>query len=361
MLRQVFGARRSSGGETFLMLDGLRGLAVLLVVVGHMYRGGLAIFPSLGMVVAGASGVQLFFVLSSFLLSTPLLSASVDVLYSPRGWGTYFLRRFLRIYPLYTLVLVVGSSFPYLSLPLFGPREISVVDHLLLQQGAKIMWAIPVEMKFYFVLPLLVFAASAVWRAGAAATVGLVVVLLTASAAGVPAVHAMVPPTIDLAPNLPYFLAGFAAAVTRRLWRPSTLTARILLDAAGWLALAWWAIANVLNLAPGWAAGLQAPVWRGLVWALVVLAAVDARLGLSAVFRVLPLRLVGVVSFSVYLLHMPIVEAVRKIGGWTDATKVVATLVAVLSVSAVSFLVIEYPFVEFGRRLSRRDAARVKA
>ncbi len=343
------------------MLDGLRGMAVLLVVIGHMYRGGLDLFPSLRMVIAGASGVQLFFVLSSFLLSSPLLSASAAALRSPRTWGTYFVRRFLRIYPLYTLVLVVCSSFPFLSLALFGPREVSIVDHLLLRQGAKILWAIPVEMKFYLILPLLVVAVFVVGRAGVAATVAVVIAGLAASQAWVPAGHAAAPPTIALAPNLPYFLAGFAAAVVHRLWRPSTTTARSLLDAAGWLALAWWCFANIFGPPPAWAAGLQAPLWRGLVWALVVLAAVDARLGVAAVFSALPLRVVGVVSFSVYLLHMPIVEALRKIDGWSDPTKAVAILAAVFSVSMLSFLIVEYPFIELGRRLSRHSQTTAKA
>src|SRR3990167_7379107 len=61
-LRRVFGNRRSSAGESFLAVDGLRGLAVLLVLLGHIYRGGVAVFPKLTMVAAGASGVELFFV-----------------------------------------------------------------------------------------------------------------------------------------------------------------------------------------------------------------------------------------------------------------------------------------------------------
>lgn len=357
MLRQVFGARRSSVGETFRMLDGLRGLAVLLVVVGHMYRGGLAVVPSARMVVAGMSGVQLFFVLSSFLLASPLLAASAETLRSPRTWATYFARRLLRIYPLYALVLVVGSCFPFLSWALFGPHQISVVDHLLLRQGVKILWAIPVEMKFYFVLPLLIGAAFVALRAGVAVTVVLVVAMLAAAQAWVPGAHDPVPSRIALAPSLPYFVAGFAAAVVHRMWRPSTATARVLLDTAGWLALAWWCFANVFGPPPPSIAWLQAPLWRGLVWALVVLAAVDAGRGISAVFSALPLRVVGVVSFSVYLLHMPIVEALRNAGGWSEGARSLAILAAVLAVSMLSYMVIEYPFIEFGRRLSRRTTA----
>ena len=125
-LHRVFGNRRSSAGESFLPIDGLRGLAVLLVLFGHMYRGGVAVFPQLTMVAAGVSGVELFFVLSSFLLSSPLIAASSLELRSPGTWATYVARRLLRIYPLYIVVLVVGTSDPAWSLALFGPREVSM-------------------------------------------------------------------------------------------------------------------------------------------------------------------------------------------------------------------------------------------
>ena len=352
-LRRVFGNRRSSAGESFLAVDGLRGLAVLLVLLGHIYRGGVAVFPKLTMLAAGASGVELFFVLSSFLLSSPLIAASPSALRSAGTWGTYAARRLLRIYPLYVVVLLVGTSDPAWSLALFGPREVSIVDHLTWQQGAKIMWAIPVEMKFYVLLPVLAVALAWALRRSAALALLLVAAMLATSAMLVPP-RAPGPPPILLAPQLPYFVSGLAAAVVHRLWRPTTTGARVLLDFAGWSALALWASANVFALAPAWAAPSQEPVWRGLTLALITLAAVDARLGLSAVFRLAPLRFLGVISFSVYLLHMPIVESLRKVADWSDVTKTVAIVSAVCVLSTVSYLLIELPFIEVGRRLSRR-------
>lgn len=341
------------------MLDGLRGMAALVVLLGHMELGGLVVLPGLSMIGAGVSGVQLFFVLSSFLLATPLLALPPPALSSPRLWGTYFARRILRIYPLYTLVLVVGSSYPSFYLALFGPREISIVSHLLLQQGAKILWAIPVEMKFYFLLPLLAVLGALALRRSVNAVCCLTAALLVASAIAAMNVQPSLQgtPPITLAPNLPYFVSGFAAAVLHRLWRPSGPAARILLDGAGWLALLWWVAANLAGAAPSWSWPLQEPLARGLTWALVLVAAADAGLGLSALFRFPPLRLAGVVSFSIYLLHMPIVENLRRMAGWSDATRIAGILASVTVVSALSFLVVEYPFIELGRRLSRRRPA----
>ena len=81
-------------------LDGLRGIAILLVWVAHYFA-----VPGKGMVSLldgywfrlGWTGVDLFFVLSGFLIGGILL----DVRTSPRYFKTFYARRFFRIIPLY--------------------------------------------------------------------------------------------------------------------------------------------------------------------------------------------------------------------------------------------------------------------
>jgi peptidoglycan/LPS O-acetylase OafA/YrhL len=90
-------------------LDGLRGVAILLVLAGHFYQ---RIFfssePGIAMVFgrlagAGGYGVELFFVLSGFLITGILL----DNKDSPGSLRKFYVRRCLRIFPLYYLALTV--------------------------------------------------------------------------------------------------------------------------------------------------------------------------------------------------------------------------------------------------------------
>src|SRR4051794_11471208 len=82
----------------FSALDGLRGVAVFTVFLSHSSGRGLSLAPWLNFTGIGHLGVYLFFVLSGFLLGHSLLVSR------PTTWE-FYVRRFLRIFPLYALVL----------------------------------------------------------------------------------------------------------------------------------------------------------------------------------------------------------------------------------------------------------------
>jgi len=121
------------------VLDGLRGLAALMVIADHTwgwFRG------------VGASGVWIFFALSGFLLARPFINAPRLVL-SLAYLAHYLRRRFLRILPMYyTYIFVV-----YL---ISGRFNLGFV-HALFVEGDGHLWAIPQEMLFYLLWPLAVF------------------------------------------------------------------------------------------------------------------------------------------------------------------------------------------------------------
>lgn len=152
-------------------LDGLRGLAILLVLFRHavrpFYVAGEPGLPLLGWdlmipMVNGWSGVDLFFVLSGFLVTHHLIRR-----WPPRPTRrdilTYLGKRFFRIVPtFYAWMLLIALG----GLPFYRPevedlgREI--VIHLLFLQdylGSKLMvafWSLGVEEKFYLLAPVLV-------------------------------------------------------------------------------------------------------------------------------------------------------------------------------------------------------------
>src|SRR3954447_15197358 len=119
-------------------LDGLRGLAVLLVLLDHASDAELRIFPAADMNRAGKYGVYLFFVLSAFLLTHLSLRRPAAELLRARTWLNYAVRRFLRIFPLYAIVLVT-------LVVLHKLKVHDVLTHLLLEDGKRQFWSIPVE------------------------------------------------------------------------------------------------------------------------------------------------------------------------------------------------------------------------
>ena len=161
-------------------LDGLRGIAVLLVVLSHMSISGMRPHPTIHFGGAGKYGVYLFFVISSFLLSVQYFHSPARPTAAPRYWAAYLIRRVCRVYPLYTFGLIAGWAVPFLGLALYGPREATVLRHLLLLDGHKIFWAIPVEMKFYLVLPFLLFLYDAVLKRRVGRALALVALMTIA-------------------------------------------------------------------------------------------------------------------------------------------------------------------------------------
>ena len=161
--------RRSKG--QIPELDGLRGLAIILVVLRHAvlpYWGeGQQVLPIFGFDAAtfmanGWIGVDLFFVLSGFLISFHILKLR-ERINGAWNWRSYLARRVLRIVPAYyaTLFLVALGAFPLypFSQELIGLR---IAYHLLFLQDylpanfIVVFWSLGVEEKFYIIAPFIV-------------------------------------------------------------------------------------------------------------------------------------------------------------------------------------------------------------
>src|SRR6266480_5667042 len=161
-------------------LDGLRGLAILLVLVFHYTaQEGLLAVGTLAshvqrLTIMGWTGVDLFFVLSGFLIGGILM----DVRSSPSYFKTFYYRRFFRIVPIYylwiilyvALILIAGHAITRLSNSgIRPPLDFGIFSYFLFLQnvfpvmfsglaGAWFghLWSLAVEEQFYFVAPLVV-------------------------------------------------------------------------------------------------------------------------------------------------------------------------------------------------------------
>jgi peptidoglycan/LPS O-acetylase OafA/YrhL len=123
--------------------DGVRGVAILYVTLSHLAN--QRDFACTG---AGEYGVWLFFVLSAFLLSHYFF-ANPERARSGLEWLNYAIRRVLRIYPLYTVAMLAGVAIGWWKIG-------ALPDSLMLKEPT--FWAIFVEFRFYFLLPLVLVA-----------------------------------------------------------------------------------------------------------------------------------------------------------------------------------------------------------
>ncbi|HUD23587.1 MAG TPA: acyltransferase [Acidobacteriaceae bacterium] len=143
-------------------LDALRGVAVLSVVLYHGLHWWLppsiSISPGARLLSLIASpgwlGVNLFFVLSGFLITGILL----DTRTRPNYWKSFYTRRVLRILPLYLVILLIlrfysGVSWIYFVLCLFYMANFASARFGL---GYGPLWSLAVEEQFYLVWPFLV-------------------------------------------------------------------------------------------------------------------------------------------------------------------------------------------------------------
>jgi peptidoglycan/LPS O-acetylase OafA/YrhL len=155
-------------------LDGLRGIAIILVVLFHARIDPAAVFAPLPflhtMLSLGSTGVDLFFVLSGFLITSILLSTKAAP--SRSYFWSFYARRVLRIFPLYFLAVAL---FFYIELP-FLQRHGACLEVIKSDQfwywtylmnwhdaaGHIIdplihFWSLGIEEQFYFVWPAVVF------------------------------------------------------------------------------------------------------------------------------------------------------------------------------------------------------------
>ena len=139
-------------------LDGLRGIAILMVVACHY----LPWLPATG-AQHGWLGVDLFFVLSGYLITTIL----VNLRGSERYFSVFYARRALRIFPIYYLAIFIYLAFSltsvkpgtlrlwlsylfyYTSLGVGQPPELGTSFLLAVQLGLAVLWSLSVEEIYY--------------------------------------------------------------------------------------------------------------------------------------------------------------------------------------------------------------------
>ena len=312
---------RPQGGRGRRMagLDGIRGLAALFVVLHHTFLMAFPGYPRIvgplwaGWLIYGHFAVAVFIVLSGFSLAVAPARAGWRL----DGIGKFFFRRAWRILPTYWPALAFSLAIAWWATTQPGeavPTAKSVVVNGLLVQDAVgapspngAFWSIAVEAQLYFVFPFLIMTMR---RFGAQVLLGLVatsVILIDLLAP-----HAsLIDKLLRLTPQFAVLFAmGIVAAGVVRISRRRR-RAR--------LSLGWRSVIAAVPVLIGIA--VQGSVWTldHLFWidialgpAVALFIAAVASGGPARVVAFLesrPLKSLGSFSYSLYLIHAPIVVA----------------------------------------------------
>ena len=335
--RQTDAARVNDGDKAVLRhvpeLDSLRGVAALVVLLNHFHLAWLAagaprwlqhfrVNPLLWLLVDGHASVMLFFMLSGFVLMLPHLREPGRA----QSYPAFVLRRFLRIYPTYWAALAVAAALCALfsGKPSVGhiigvnwpspPDVHSLWRHLLLLLPVEIhrydnpVWSLVHEARISLVFPLIALAAlrlSLPWTLAVAALCSLLSpVALTHFESTLPVDMQMT----AWAHTLKYcgiFLLG--AALARRRAAAVALLDR--LPRYGRAALLAGALLLYLYPVPGWRLLERGDLCCGAAAGVLLTFALRRNGTPARLLRLRPVHFLGRISYSLYLVHLPVLMA----------------------------------------------------
>lgn len=316
-------------------LDGLRALACLLVLFSHAGNNNIfAHIPGTGQL-----GVMLFFALSGFLMAY-LYGNSNN---RPEKWLDYAIRRGFRVYPTYAAVIIIGFLIGLVKEPFVYAMSLEqLYSHLALEGTISIFWTIPVEMRYYILFPLI-----SLFGGGLKLWKQALLYLVLAFAF----IHFdLRGEKYALWPYVEFFILGGFSAYVYLLIERKTLAADILCMAC--FALIICSIPIISKNLFEWSHGLWGDAFFfGPLTALTVLSCAAAKGPFSKLLSSRPLRWIGLISFSLYLTHLPVIHFVRHFIPREYA--LIPSLVLSLACAWVFYRLFEKPSQTLGSTLSR--------
>jgi peptidoglycan/LPS O-acetylase OafA/YrhL len=363
-------------------LDGIRGTAILMILVYHwIVLEGISILPNrLGRLMSfGWSGVDLFFILSGFLIGGILLDARDSVNY----FKVFYVRRFYRILPLYgalclfsvavfyahfgTHAWLFEGKVPWYAYLTFGQNFWMAKLNALNSRQIDATWSLAIEEQFYLTLP---FVIKFVSRKTLPTVLGIGVLLA-------PLIRVIIWFTFDpahtasatylLAPcRMDTLLLGVlgAWAVREPAWwdwlvaRKATIVMVSVVTGVGILEMVHknFGIGSFVLTSFGY-------TWIALFYLSLLLLAVISNGFVNQFFRFRPLIELGILAYGLYLFHQPMLGIVYglagrsspKLDGFSAIGLTLLSGILLFAFARLSWLYFEEPLVKWGHRQKYRN------
>src|SRR5881409_757235 len=357
-------------------LDLLRALAIIVVVIYHAALFGFKLPGRVDRF--GWIGVDLFFVLSGYLIGGQLLAPLARE--KPIRLGSFFARRVLRIMPAYFVILAVyfllpsWREYPDMAQPLW--KFLLSVQNIALHGGTAFShaWSLAVEDQFYLCLPFILLLVNR-WPRDAL----IIPCVIVFGGLALRAVLAWKNPSIDGGVSFRAFQAWIYYPSWTRLdplvfgvvlaaiekFRPHWW--KRLMGSAIWLWLPALALISYgLYLGEGDNLTVTACVWQFPLIALGMAGLLICAQSPHLIFRRIKIpgaAFVASIAYSAYLIQKIVIHAVEQFCSshniqLTSAIALLGVELCVYATATLLFLLVERPFLQLRKRLAPRSLAR---
>lgn len=345
------------------VLDGLRGIAVLIVFLSHSSGRDQSMASFLNFHGIGHIGVYLFFTLSAFLLGLGIFSKSL----TSNNIKSFFIKRSLRIIPLY-YTIVTGIFLFQVIFNHYSPTYLHVsngwsgyFEHLYFYRGDGVFWSIVAEVQFYLLVPILAwlilkFKKKAIIFLSIVATVNFVLYLLKYGQV-TEFLHYLSPNTLKRGTFIDIFLPGlilsyfviFKNDLLHKYKDTIHKVATVLFIVGSFL---------TISLVSRNFLGFHRPLFAfrflslpfAIGFSIITLSLYMGNPKMTRFFKMHFLRFIGKIGFSFYLLHMVIFEIVNQFS-IHHTIKFFLSFAIISLVSYIFYIIIEKPSIKLSYNL----------
>lgn len=340
------------------MLNGLRGLAVMIVFASHAsnicFQGAITGWG------AGQLGVMLFFVLSGFLMGRLYINTPASAV----AFRNFMVNRLARIYPMYLVVVVAcvainSAGAQLMAYPIKTAHD--ALLHLTFVRGYSVLWTIGPEVIFYGLFLLL-------WRSSQASKPAFLAIALALSLlAWFPMEIKPTNSLFALQGRLPYFLAGVVLGMESDQVLSIRLP-RLWASLGFWLCLVLYVASfpQIIRLIVDVPRRLSGDPWSD-PWSFPYYLVATVALFVTAILArpwVLTNKLaafLGRISFSFYLVHFALLETAHSWLPTHPLRAIVLAFVATTVLASLTYALIEIPARRGIRRFGGDRARSVAA